>query len=169
MRAFRYSFELFLIVRASDIPRPPTPTKFGPNLPRDEASLSQIRPQRALQRRGKSKDDRLLRRTQTTLFQRGAWPSRRSQSGGGRPSKDEPLDLRKISQLEETRLRLSDVMQPQIPTPAKFLFIILTHPHLGGVISPSRALRAPTTAPKQPDIPPKITHFPYHVFKRSNG
>ena len=57
-------------------------------------------------------------------------------------------------------------MQPQIPTPAKFFFIILTHPHLGGVISPSRALRDPTTAPKQPDIPPKMTHFPYHVFKR---
>ena len=57
-------------------------------------------------------------------------------------------------------------MQPQIPTPAKFFFIILTHPHLGGVISPSRALRDPTTAPKQPDIPPKMTHFPYHVLKR---
>ena len=57
-------------------------------------------------------------------------------------------------------------MQPQIPTSATFLFIILTHPHLGGVISPSRAPGAPTAAPKQPDIPPKMTHFPYHVFKR---
>ena len=35
----------------------------------------------------------------------------------------------------------SDVMQPQIPTTATFFFIILTHPHLGGVILPSRALR----------------------------
>ena len=57
-------------------------------------------------------------------------------------------------------------MQPQIPTPATFFFDIVTHPHLGGVISPSRARGAPTTAPKQPDIPPKMTHFPYHVFKR---
>ena len=45
-------------------------------------------------------------------------------------------------------------MQPQIPTPATYYFIIIYHPHLEGVFSPSRALGAPTTAPKQPDIPP---------------
>ena len=51
-------------------------------------------------------------------------------------------------------------MQPQIPKPALFLFIILPHPHLGGVILLSRALGAPTTTPKPRDISPKMTHFP---------
>ena len=35
----------------------------------------------------------------------------------------------------------SDVMQPQIPIPATFFSIILTCPHLGGVIFPSKTLR----------------------------
>ena len=59
-----------------------------------------------------------------------------------------------------------DVMQPQIPKPALFLFIILPHPHLGGVIFLSRALGAPSTTPKPGDISPKMTHFP-NMF--SNG
>jgi len=47
-------------------------------------------------------------------------------------------------------------MQPHIPTPATFVFIIMTDPYLGGVISPSRLLGTHTTAPKQPDIPTKL-------------
>ena len=61
-----------------------------------------------------------------------------------------------------------DVMQPQIPKPALFLFIILPHPHLGGVIFLSRALRAPTTTPKPRDISPKMTHFPTFLNGKSN-
>ena len=46
---------------------------------------------------------------------------------------------------------------------------MLTHSHLGGVICPFRALGVPTTVPKQPDIPPRITHFLYHVFQQLKG
>ena len=57
------------------------------------------------------------------------------------------------------------VIQSQIPTAATFFFIILFHPHPGGIISPSRALGAPTTAPKQPAVPSKWPTFPITVFK----
>ena len=39
-------------------------------------------------------------------------------------------------------------MQPQIPTPASFFFIIVSNPHLGGIISPARAHGGPNQSPK---------------------
>ena len=57
-----------------------------------------------------------------------------------------------------------DVMHLPIPTPATCFFIISTHPYLGGVISPPRALRAPTKATKQPDISPQRDPYSLSCF-----
>ena len=60
----------------------------------------------------------------------------------------------------------SDVMRLKIPTPATFSFNILTYPHLGGVIFPSRALRSLTQLQNSQIYPPKQPIFP---FTFSNG